>query len=332
MQSTSIPAPKSGISRIPRTTEPARRFLGNRSITAYDLAAPNPLLEALCSDVSGKGYFFTTRVRFWLVSTCMMSKRPPSPPNLYTSSFPVKDQRTLRPRAGTPFHGSIDTTVPNGSFGCGGFFRFFLCLESVGSSPGSSLDASVISSFASSFASSSNSFGSVSGAWGALLMILDLADFSDSYCSYPSTFALSSVFSQSGPRITRQPTLSIGGPSPPSMSVRTVDRLGRFQSSSLYSSAPVQTSSLPTIIPFVSKGCESSSEREREATKGRGQEASTSILLQNFVKSGGRSCDTDSLRLAAASNSIIAWTYREQTGTAALSAHTRRTTELGRRP
>ena len=131
--------------------------------------------------------------------------------------------------------------------------------------------------------------------------------------------------------MTVHPSRNMGGPSPPSIRVRTADRDGVFQSTANRSIVPVQISQPRSLEIQPSSSSQLHCSFVSISGKGRGVAASTAIFFQVDMKEDGRSSALLTARVTLQSSSIIAWQYLEEIGTAALSAHTLRHTVLRRR-
>mmetsp|Transcript_30174 Transcript_30174/g.44583 ORF Transcript_30174/g.44583 Transcript_30174/m.44583 type:complete len:272 (-) Transcript_30174:7870-8685(-) len=269
-----------------------------------------------------------------------MSKRPPSPPYLYTPSSPVRFHLTRRAIAAIPFQGSIEITVPTGSFGFGNLTFFFFLLISFfslsvdGKELTFSFSAAAesdCSSLLASPASTSGSAGSSAACCAKAFFSFSRSAFSASYFFLPSSSPVIDPLlesSQSRPRSTWQPSLSSGGPSPPSIRVRTAEREGVFQSTAMHSTLPTHTSQPASLSTQPSSHSQLTlfsiaTASFSSAHDGNGVAASTKRLFADIV--------SNEERLTLAKSSICAWTYREQIGTAALSAQTLRSTVFWRR-
>ena len=113
-------------------------------------------------------------------------------------------------------------------------------------SPVSSCPSSLTSSSiaAISAAAAAASSAAIFSASCASFLALFLACLAASYRSWPSSYLLA----QSALRITLHPSLSIGGPSPPSMRVLTAERDGACQSTGNTSTVPVHVSKPASLL------------------------------------------------------------------------------------
>mmetsp|Transcript_23754 Transcript_23754/g.41728 ORF Transcript_23754/g.41728 Transcript_23754/m.41728 type:complete len:229 (-) Transcript_23754:290-976(-) len=210
-------------------------------------------------------------------------------------SSPVSFHFTRLPRPGMPFHGSMERTVPIGSFGLGIFFFFLfgvsdfvpssvpfgVCLPtSAGFSGGVGL-----SRFSETGSTASMC---VSGDSSTFFFSSSLFVFSSSYLSFPSAFPYCDS-SQSRPLITTHPSRNIGGPSPPSIRVRTADRVGVFQSTAKRSTVPVQISQPRSLEIQLSSTSQSDFSFSSPSGNGRGVAASTAMLFHVDMKVDGKS-------------------------------------------